>query len=182
LLFLPKPGETVVDIGANIGLYTLISSRRVQREGRVIAIEPDESNLTVLRKNVLINKCKNVTIVPIALGSSIGEKKFYEGIMPTASSFYPDDKRMLYKVRKEKIVKVVTLDSVLEKLSIKEVEWIKIDAEKADFEILLGSTSILQRSKNIKIIVEASNPKTFEYLQNMGFEVNTIIGFAFKRG
>jgi FkbM family methyltransferase len=179
-IFLPKPGDTVVDVGANIGIYTVISSRRVQPGGKVISIEPDESNLAVLRNNILINKCQNVTVVPIAMSSSNGEKKFYEGIMPTASSFYPEDKRLLYKVRKEKTVKTATLDSVLKELGIEEVEWIKIDVEKADLEVLWGSNSILRHSKNVKVVVEASSPKTFDYLNSLGFETDTATGFAFK--
>jgi FkbM family methyltransferase len=100
--------------------------------------------------------------------------------MPTASSFYPESKRRLYKVRRERIVKALTLDAVLEKLNIKEVEWIKIDAEKADLDILLGSKTILQRSKRVKVIIEASSPRTFEHLRNIGFEVNSALHLAFK--
>jgi FkbM family methyltransferase len=179
-VFLPKSGEIVIDVGANIGIYTLLSSRKVEPEGKVIAIEPDESNLAVLRKNITINKCKNVTVIPVALGSSNGKQKFYEGIMPTASSFYPENKRLLYKVRSERTIKVFTLDYILEKLGIEEINWIKIDAEKADLGILHGSESTLRRSQNLKVIVEASSPQTFSYLQNIGFKINTDIGFASK--
>ena len=179
-VFRPKPGETVVDVGANIGLYTLIASKNVEASGRVIAIEPDESNLAILQKNIITNKCQNVTVIPIAVGASNGEMRFYEGIMPTASSFYPEKERLLHKVRGEKWVKVLRLDDVLQRLGIKEVDWIKIDAEKADLDILIGSENTLRNSRNIKLIVEDRSANTIEYLNSFGLEVNTSTGFAVR--
>jgi FkbM family methyltransferase len=178
--FVPKPGETVIDIGANIGIYTLMSSRRVIPGGRVIAVEPDESNLLILKKNVEMNNCKNVIIVPVALGTNCGERTFYEGIMPTASSFYPSKMNAFCKIRRERTVKIFTLDMILEKLGVEEVQWIKIDAEKADLEILKGSKSVLGRSKNIKLIIEDSSLETCSYLKGLGYEVIQSMGLAIK--
>lgn len=77
LCSLAKPGDTVVDVGANIGLHTLHLSRAVGPEGRVIAVEPDAANLRLLRKNIAANHCSNVTVVPYALGDRNGEQTFY---------------------------------------------------------------------------------------------------------
>jgi len=49
-LFQPKPSQIVIDVGAHIGLYTLIACRIVGPNGRVISVKPDESNLIVLKK------------------------------------------------------------------------------------------------------------------------------------
>jgi FkbM family methyltransferase len=67
--FLPliQPGDEVLDVGANIGVYTLLMAGAVGK-GRVIAVEPDPTNLELLRANVALNRCTNVTVVPCALG------------------------------------------------------------------------------------------------------------------
>lgn len=91
--------------------------------------------------------------------------------MPTGSSFYPTLSRARYKVRAVKEIKKVTLDSLIEELKLKDVDWIKIDVERADLNVLRGGKSFLQKSKKAKIIIEASQLKTLEYLQNLGFKV-----------
>ncbi len=58
-----KPGQTFVDIGANIGYYTLLAARQVGPAGRVYAFEPDEENFKLLQKNTEINGYSNVTSV-----------------------------------------------------------------------------------------------------------------------
>lgn len=65
-----RPGDCVLDVGANIGLYSLALSRAVGPHGRVIAVEPDPDNLALLRRNLLSNECVNVTVVEEALGDT----------------------------------------------------------------------------------------------------------------
>lgn len=183
-VFQPRPNQVVIDVGANIGLYTLIACRMVEPNGRVISIEPDESNLTVLKKNVAINKLKNTLVLPVALGCTTNRKKFYAGVMPTGSSFYPTRTRVLCKVRETKETKTVTLDSLLKELKIIDVDWIKIDVENADLDVLRGGESVLQNSKKAKIIIEVSSTKTLEYLKNFGFQMKRLSSshyFAFKK-
>lgn len=183
-LFKPEPNQTVIDVGAHIGLYTLIACRMVGPNGKVFSTEPDKSNLKVLRKNVAINKFKNAVVLPIALSCTNGKEKIYAGIMPTGSSFYPTLSRARYKVRAVKEIKTVTLDSLIEELKLKDVDWIKIDVESADLNVLRGGKSFLQKSKKAKIIIEASQLKTLEYLQNLGFKVRRVSSsnyIAFKK-
>lgn len=183
-VFQPKPNETVIDVGAHIGLYTLIAARVIGQNGKVISIEPDEANLAVLRKNVAINNLNNTIVLPVALGNVSGWKKFCAGVMPSGSSFYPARRRALYKVRAVRKIKSVTLDELLENLGIKNVEWIKIDVEGAELDVLQGGESFLQNSKNLKIIIEVSSSKTLEYLQKKGFQVKQLSSsyyFVFKK-
>ena len=58
--FQPRINQIVIDVGAHIGLCTLMASRKVGRNGKVISIEPDESNLVFLRKNIILNDFGNV--------------------------------------------------------------------------------------------------------------------------
>lgn len=78
LCSLVRPGDCVLDIGANIGLYSLALSRAVGGAGRVIAFEPDPDNASLLRKNLEANGCSNVTVMQEALGDESKDVKLYE--------------------------------------------------------------------------------------------------------
>ncbi len=69
LLRLLKAGDTVIDAGANAGVFTVMASSLVGESGRVIAVEPDPENLVSLKRNVAINSLKNVEVVEKALFS-----------------------------------------------------------------------------------------------------------------
>lgn len=181
--FQPKTNQTVLDVGAHIGLYTLMACRLVGRNGQVISVEPDESNLMILKKNITLNNFDNAVILQVALGRANGWRTFYAGIMPTGSSLNPTHSRMLYKVRAIKEIRIAMLDSLLEELEIKDVDWIKIDAENMDLEVLRGGEFFLKNSKKVKIIIEVSGYQTLEYLKSLDFHVrrlNSSYYFAFK--
>jgi FkbM family methyltransferase len=73
-----RPGDQVLDAGANVGIYSLFLSRAVGPTGRVVAVEPDPDNLEFLRFNLKINGCGNVTVCPCALGTSSGTVELYQ--------------------------------------------------------------------------------------------------------
>ena len=73
-----KPGDTFVDIGANIGWFTLLASRLVGNSGHVIAFEPDPENYAILARNIERNSMKNVTPVKAALSCSPGNGWLYK--------------------------------------------------------------------------------------------------------
>jgi FkbM family methyltransferase len=87
-----RPGDVALDVGANIGLYSLALSRAVGPEGRVIAVEPDPDNLKLLRRNLARNGCANVIVVDQALGDRTGVVNLYQhptnrGMLSTADIF-----------------------------------------------------------------------------------------------
>src|SRR5690349_13366164 len=72
-----KPGMNVVDIGANIGYYTVIASNRVGINGKVFSYEPEPANLRFLRKNVTQDNINNVIIENHAISDKSGSQTFY---------------------------------------------------------------------------------------------------------
>src|SRR5919108_6579842 len=75
--FSPNEGDTVVDIGAHIGLYSLIAAKRVGPSGKVIAIEPDPENFKILKKNLLLNQLSNVEPLECAVYSAREKLKLF---------------------------------------------------------------------------------------------------------
>jgi FkbM family methyltransferase len=128
----------------------------------------------VLRKSVEINNISNVTVLPIALGRFAGLMVLYSGVMPSASTFYPSKERVLHKVRFKRNVRVIPMDTLLIELGFKKVDWIKIDVEGADLDVLQGAELFLKGSENVKIMVRVSCNKTLEYLRRNGFELKQL--------
>ena len=75
--FRPKEKDIVVDIGAHIGRYTIISSKRIGPNGKVVAIEADPANFEMLNRNVNLNKLTNVTSLNYAVYSNQTKLKLY---------------------------------------------------------------------------------------------------------
>ena len=71
-LELVVPGSIVADIGANIGIWSVLLSRAVGSDGRVLAFEPSPGNTALLKSNLERNGCSNVDIVPVAVGRATG--------------------------------------------------------------------------------------------------------------
>ena len=157
--FQPKSEGIVVDIGAHYGRYTLIAAKRIGPKGKVIAIEADPKNFDMLNKNIKLNKLEHVITLNYAATSnkskvklSIPEKKSGHTIY---SSIIPD------RAPTEKFIEVNanTLDNLLDEngISIEEVNWIKIDVEGAELEVLKGATNVLSKNKDISLLIEIHN-------------------------
>jgi len=154
-------GMNVIDIGANIGYYTLLAAKLVGDEGKVFAFEPEPRNYALLLRNIELNGYKNIIPQQKAVANTTGKVKlFLDEVEPGAHS--------LYKVRgdaKEAIVvDAVSLD---EFFAGKEypIDIVKVDVEGAEMAVLLGMAKIVQNNDNLKIFTEFWPPG----LQGSGF-------------
>src|SRR4030095_6099777 len=145
--FCPNKGDTFIDIGAHIGRYTLISSRRVGTIGKVIAIEADPENFKILCRNIELNNASNVTSLNATVYSDKRRIMFYKSDK-LGNSIYNTllSERLGYETFLE--VETDTLDKLIESIHIKpeNINWIKIDVEGAELEVLKGATNILTKS------------------------------------
>ena len=158
-LFRPKEGDIVVDVGAHIGRYTIIASKMVGSQGIVIAIEAHPANYDILKENILLNKLSNVTSLNYAVHSRETLVKLYEPGQEEGFTIYNTimTDRTSFNSQKYIEVKADTLDSLLLRNGIKQVNWIKIDVEGAEYEVLRGATNILSSSKDISLLIEIHN-------------------------
>src|ERR671921_2374905 len=148
--FTPKQGDIVIDIGANIGRYTIISSKRVGTNGKVVAIEAHPGNFEILNRNIKLNQLANVIPLNYAVYSKETKIKLYHNysIMPERAGGYTN---------KYVEASANTLDYFLQLKGIMEVNWVKIDVEGAEFEVLKGATNVLSKSKDIALLIEIHN-------------------------
>ncbi len=134
-------GATAIDIGANIGSYTL---RLAKRFAHIIAFEPNPICSRVLQINIASNKFQNVVVQQIALSDRNGTLPFYirgGGASSLTSTHYARKHDKVIQV------KVSRLDNFQN--SVRRVDFIKIDAEGAELSILKGGISLLERFRPV---------------------------------
>ena len=159
-----KEGDTVIDIGANIGFYTLLFRNIVGKKGRVIAFEPEPKNFSLLRKTIDTNNFENVIAYQMAVGSKNSKVKLL--LSEDAGEHQISDNGHID-------VDCIRLDDY-----IKSADFIKLDVEGYEIEILKGMQNLLQKNIilmsefYVKLLVNNSNPKEF-------FTILTENGFSF---
>ena len=142
------PGMTVVDAGANAGLYSLFASRRVGPAGEVWAFEPSERDFTRLQQNLELNNLTNVRVFRVALANCNGEAELavagceHEG-QNTLGSFAYDAATLLQKER----VSLGKLDDLAAEQHLSRVDLIKVDVEGAEFRVFEGAQTILEKMR-----------------------------------
>jgi FkbM family methyltransferase len=163
--FTPKEGDIVVDIGAHIGRYTIIASKRVGANGKVVAIEANPSNFEMLNRNIKLNRLTNIISLNNAVYSKETKLKLYlpgEELGHTTYNTVMSDRAK----NEDKFVEVSanTLDYLLQLKEITDVNWIKIDVEGAEFEVLKGATNVLSKSKDIALLIEIHGPDNYRLI------------------
>jgi FkbM family methyltransferase len=167
--FTPKQGDIVVDIGAHMGRYTIISSKRVGTNGKVVAIEAHPGNFEMLNRNIKLNQLTNVIPLNYAVYSKETKIKLY---LPEEDSGFTIYNTIMSNRAgtEDKFVEVNanTLDCLLQINQIREeeVNWIKIDVEGAEFEVLKGAANVLSKSKDIALLIEVHGPDNYKPVLN----------------
>jgi FkbM family methyltransferase len=158
-LFRPNEGDIVIDVGAHIGRYTVIASKMVGSQGKVIAIEAHPVNYDLLRQNIELNKLNNVIALNYAVHSKETMVKLYESGQEKGFTIYNTimTDRTTPNNQKYIEIKAKTLDSLLLKNGINQVNWIKIDVEGAELEVLKGATDLLSSGKDTSLLIEIHN-------------------------
>jgi FkbM family methyltransferase len=154
----------VIDIGANIGYYTILASKLIGPAKRVYAFEPQARVLIKLRRNIEASGLPNVTVFPLALSDGAGSVPFHvpqEGA-ESHGSIHANGR---FEVMKIVDVETQRLDDVLSNLGSPEIGLIKMDAEGAELPILRGATTLLSGPNRPVLVFEAceENCQPFDY-------------------
>lgn len=164
-------GDTIVELGAYIGYYTLKMAKAVGETGRAITIEPVDRNLKLLRKNIRENHLTNVvTIIPKGAWKDKGKLTLYQGERQDCSMFQEVSS---HGIAKE--VEVDTVDNMLQGLGINKVDFIVVEINGAEIEALEGMKETLKRTLNLVIAAQyrrfgqPSYKTVLRMLKNEGF-------------
>jgi FkbM family methyltransferase len=153
--FTVNRGDIVFDIGAHIGRYTLMAAKHASK---VIAVEPEPSNYSLLKANIDLNGFSNVLVLPLALSSSRATQRFYLATQgDTARSSLEQEwstKRGRQQNQKAIEVESETLDNLVADLNLTVIDLLKIDVEGHEVSVLEGASEALNKTR--KIILEVS--------------------------
>lgn len=177
------PGDYIVDVGANVGLYSILAGKKAGPEGRVLAFEPFPASLDILRRNRAHNGLdRMMNIFPIALGAARTKLALSVHSDPGRNSFGELGQDEITRID----VPVDTLDNVLSELNPPKIDFIKMDVEGFEKMVLEGGQNSLSHYK--PTIVFELNPdmckragydasEIVQFLQGLGYRF-----FAYDRG
>jgi len=152
-----KRGDTFLDLGANVGYFTLLAAKLVGKEGRVYSFEPEPQNFRYLKKNVEVNNYSQAKVFQKAVSDKSGKIKLY--VCPYDSGHHTInrfDGVQAYargrRVEKKAVeIEAVSLDDFLRG---EKADVIKMDVEGAEPLALKGMDKMLKSNQNIKMFVE----------------------------
>lgn len=170
-----RPGDVVVDVGANIGFYSLLFSRLVGEGGRVHAFEPSRDNWDLLLKNIRLNSLTNVISNRAALSDRAGKSTLYVNKESGLNSLGKTHRGEVSHVEE---VPCTTLDDYLASEKISKVNLLKIDVEGYDGHVLRGARELLDREKDLAICCELAELN----FAPLGFSVDDVIRWMAERG
>jgi FkbM family methyltransferase len=145
-----QPGMTVYDIGANVGFTAILAAKQVAPNGRVVCFEPLAANAKQISRNAALNEFRFVEVRQMALGRSDGEAEFFLSASPTWGRLAdagqaPQQNGVLR-------VPVRSLDSLAASDHLPAPQFIKMDVEGAEADVLKGGKALLTAARPVMVI------------------------------
>jgi FkbM family methyltransferase len=159
-----RPGERFLDIGANVGIYTLAAAHRVGAGGRVYAVEPHKPNAVALMRNVLKNGLQDrVDVLTVALSDQRMIATFnYKDLWPSSTGSQLGTTNVSgkeFKVAASEVVLGLSVDELIEINAMTAPHHVKIDVDGIELPILRGMS---------KLFASADRPRTVQVELNVG--------------
>lgn len=180
-----KEDDIFLDLGANIGLFSLLASKCVGRNGKVVAFEPAPIIYNRLIENTQLNALKNIDARNIGLSNEKGELTFYvsENGYDAWNSFAPSTDG---KLQKKILVPVSTIDHELDQFDKTKIKLVKIDVEGWEKFVLSGGTHFFKQYAPI-VMVEFTDENTINagYYASDIYDIMVSFGYewyALKKG
>ena len=168
-------GMTVIDVGANVGVYTFSAAKKVGTTGKVLAIEPFSGCVNCLEETCRVNNLSWVKIFAGAASNQNGTARLALHSANELNELITDDSEKIQSASSQEVA-CFTLDSIIEQEKVKRVDWLKIDAEGHEIQVLQGSDRLL-REFAPGILYEniagskGSNTAVAEFLLSKGYQL-----------
>lgn len=170
-----RPGDNCIDVGANIGLYSIVMARCGYDIGRVYAFEPVKSTFNILKKNIALNDFINILPINKGVGDSKGTKEINITAQSELSSIGNNGRGTIIKKQE---IDICSLDEYL--TDGIDIRFLKIDVEGFEKQVLYGARNLIEDSKNLVIMLEL-NEKNLAVLGSSAKEVITFLnGFGYR--
>jgi FkbM family methyltransferase len=168
-----QEGMTIIDVGANAGVYAFSAAKRVGATGRVFAIEPFSACVNYLNETCRVNQFNWVNVCAGAASDRNGKAKLSVGSASELNEVVADDSLVSGNFEE---VDCFTLDSLLDKYDVKRVDMLKIDAEGHELQVLKGSDRLLQEFAPIILYeniagAQGSNLPVADYLRECNYKL-----------
>jgi len=171
-----EPRDVVVDIGANIGLFTMFAAQRTQNQ--VYAFEPFPGNTKILNQNLLANQLKNVVLHEKVVSDKSGTAKLFISQASTGHLIF--NKNIRGPLEKFIQVPSTTLTDFMEEAKLSEIDFLKLDCEGAEGHILSStSNDVLARIRKIALefhdnVSILQHDDIRRLLRTAGFEIQMV--------
>jgi FkbM family methyltransferase len=170
-----RQGDVIIDAGAYHGIFSLAFASLTGRKGKVIAIEPDSTNLIGLRSNLSLNpQIKNIQVDEHILWGSTGEVRFLETGTIASSSFFTPESPAYARPS-------ISIDDLVGALQPPSIDFIKMDIEGAEIFALQGAKATLEKYAPALAVAsyhfvdgERTFPKVEFVLAEFGYRAETV--------
>lgn len=179
--------ETFVDVGANIGYYTVLFGKHLRRRGRVFAFEPDRMNFALLQRNAQINWIDkpNIVLECLAVSEASGAATIHRNVEKpgNTSLLAPTEDEKAFNAFEAYDVRTVSLDEYFRERETR-IDLMKIDVEGHELAILKGARATIAANPNIRLVFEWDPARwercgvvlgdVLEFLNEIGFAPATV--------
>jgi FkbM family methyltransferase len=189
-LSLVQDQDTVLDVGANLGYYTLLFSQIVGSRGAVHAFEPVPD--TFARLADLISereKCKNVHLNDVAIGDACSDQEIFIPANDFGQASLAEDK-LIAKTTKSYVIPVTTIDTYVEERDFSRLDFVKIDVEGYELLCLTGAVNTLKKFQPLLYLeiynewskkFNYSPPELVSFLEGIGYTDFYLVHDGIKR-
>ena len=178
-----KPGMQIIDVGANIGLYSILARKVVGDSGSVWAFEPSGETVARLERNLALNACDGVRVFQLGLADAVDTAlrlasdacygDAYRYLRPTSDTISADGSG------RDEVVPVTTLDRWADENRVDHADFLKVDIEGGEYRMFLGARRFLMANPGIVIMFECEEDwceragcrqeDTFDLLRSLTF-------------
>ena len=172
-----KPGMTVLDIGANIGYYALMEMKLIGDDGTLIAVEPSESNVGLLKMNLELNGYSNIEIHNAAVSNESGTKQFFLSEMSNLNTFHDTGTGSLHLSGKTVAVPTFTVPQIM---NGRHLDLIRMDVEGHEVEVINGLLEAIEKKVYRPSIIFETHLSRYDDEHNFEEPLRRLLGLGYE--